>query len=88
MNAKRVYRVMRVHDLLLHIRPARPHIERRHDGNVAVPRSNQRWCSDGLEFRCDNGEPLRRDVMLAAVDHRFGILRKAPVPIESLSDNG
>lgn len=30
-----------------------------HDGKVAVARNNQRWCSDGLEFRCDNGEPLR-----------------------------
>ena len=23
---------------------------------VAVKESNQRWCSDGFEFRCDNGE--------------------------------
>jgi transposase InsO family protein len=59
VNAKRVYRVMRQHDLLLHRRPTRPRIERRHDGTVAVPRNNQRWCSDGFEFRCDNGEPLR-----------------------------
>lgn len=115
VNAKRVYRVMRLHDLLLHRRPARPRIERRHEGTVAVPRSNQRWCSDGFEFRCDNGEPLRvtfaldccdreamswaattgghsgdvvRDVMLAAVEHRFGNVRKAPVQIEWLSDNG
>lgn len=115
VNAKRVYRVMRLHDLLLHRRPARPRIERRHDGTVAVPRSNQRWCSDGFEFRCDNGEPLRvtfaldccdreamswaattgghsgdvvRDVMLAAVEHRFGNVRKAPAQIEWLTDNG
>ncbi|MGY6163998.1 IS3 family transposase [Paraburkholderia strydomiana] len=115
VNAKRVYRVMRQHNLLLHRRPARPRIERRHEGTVAVPRSNQRWCSDGFEFRCDNGEPLRvtfaldccdreamswaattgghsgdvvRDVMLAAVEHRFGNVRKAPAQIEWLSDNG
>jgi putative transposase len=115
VNVKRVYRVMRLHDLLLHRRPTRLRIERRHDGKVAVPRSNQRWCSDGFEFRCDNGEPLRvtfaldccdreamswaattgghsgdvvRDVMLAAVEHRFGNVRKAPVQIEWLSDNG
>jgi putative transposase len=115
VNAKRVYRVMRLHDLLLHRRPARPGIERRHDGTVAVARSNQRWCSDGFEFRCDNGEPLRvtfaldccdreamswaattgghsgdvvRDVMLAAVEHRFGNVGKAPAQIEWLSDNG
>jgi len=24
-----------------------------------VPRSNQQWCSDGFEFRCDSDEPLR-----------------------------
>jgi putative transposase len=82
---------------------------------VAVSRSNQRWCSDGFGFRCDNGEPLRvtfapdccdreamswaattgghsgdvvRGVMLAAVEHRFGNVRKAPAQIEWLSDNG
>ncbi|MCR1247557.1 hypothetical protein WB252_24740, partial [Escherichia coli] len=30
-----------------------------HTGKVAVKESNQRWCSDGFEFRCDNGEKLR-----------------------------
>lgn len=59
MNAKRVYRVMRLHDLLHHRIPARPGIERRHDGTVALARSNRGWCSDGFEFRGDNGEPLR-----------------------------
>jgi len=24
-----------------------------------VDRSNARWCSDGFEFRCDDGSPLR-----------------------------
>lgn len=115
VNAKRVYRVMRTHGLLLQRRtkPARP--ERRHDGKVAVPNSNQRWCSDGFEFRCENGEPLRvtfaldccdreamswvattgghsgdvvRDVMLAAVENRFGNALQPPSEIEWLSDNG
>ena len=36
-----------------------PRSQRRHDGKVTVGKSNQRWCSDGFEFRCDNGEPLR-----------------------------
>lgn len=103
VNSKRVYRVMRLHDLLLHRRTLRPCIGRRHDGEVAVPRSNQRWCSEAFEFRCDNGDPLRvtfaldccdreamswaattgghsgdvvRDVMLAAVEHRFGNVQK------------
>ncbi len=67
VNAKRVYRIMRVHGLLLQRRtmPARP--ERRHDGKVAVPNSNLRWCSDGFEFRCENGEPLR---LTFALDYR------------------
>ncbi|WP_288845551.1 IS3 family transposase [uncultured Paraburkholderia sp.] len=115
VNAKRVYRVMRVHGLLLQRRPAPPRPQRRHDGKVAVAKSNQRWCSDGFEFRCDNGEPLRvtfaldccdreamswaattgghsgdvvRDVMLAAVENRFGNVLKAPSEIEWLTDNG
>ena len=115
VNVKRVYRVMRVHGLLLERRPMPPRPQRRHEGKVAVAKSNQRWCSDGFEFRCDNGEPLRvtfaldccdreamswaattgghsgdivRDVMLAAVEHRFGSTLKAPEQIEWLTDNG
>ena len=115
VNAKRVYRVMRVHGLLLQRRALPPRPQRRHDGKVAVAKSNQRWCSDGFEFRCDNGEPLRvtfaldccdreamswaattgghsgdvvRDVMLAAVENRFGNVLKAPAEIEWLTDNG
>ena len=57
-NPKRVYRVMKVHGLLL-----QPHTgkgeERRHDGHVAVDRRNTRWCSDALEIGCDNGEKVR-----------------------------
>lgn len=26
------------------------------DGRIAVDRSNLRWCSDGFELGCDNGE--------------------------------
>ncbi|RQN33313.1 IS3 family transposase [Paraburkholderia tropica] len=114
-NAKRVYRVMSTHGLSMERRAAPPRPQRRHDGKVAVARSNQRWCSDGFEFRCDNGEPLRvtfaldccdreamswaattaghsgdivRDVMLAAVENRFGDALHTPSEIEWLSDNG
>ncbi|CAB5316455.1 integrase catalytic subunit [Burkholderia multivorans] len=58
INVKRVYRVMREHQLLLR-RPGVRRDKRRHDGRVAVDRSNTRWCSDGFEFRCDDGTPLR-----------------------------
>ena len=59
VNVKRVYRVMRAHGLLLERRPRHARSARRHDGKVAVERSNTRWCSDGFEFRCDDGAPLR-----------------------------
>ena len=80
-----------------------------------VMRSYLRWCSDGLEFACWNGEIIRmafiidafdreivawtavsrvgisgsdiRDMMLEAVEKRFGSVR-APHPVEHLSDNG
>jgi len=114
LNVKRIYRVMRAHGLLMQRRLTQPRSQRRHDGKVAVARSNQR-CSDGVEFRCDNGEPLRVtfvlhccdrkamnwaattagrsgdivcDVMLAAVENRFGNALHTPSEIEWLTDNG
>jgi len=112
-NHKRVWRVMKAHGLLLarHAGGA----ERRHDGRVAVPERNTRWCSDGFEIACDNGERVRvafaldccdreamsfvgttggisgddvRDLMVAAVEQRFGRVNRLPQPIEWLSDNG
>ena len=66
-NPKRVYRVMKVHGLLL-----QPHSqkgeERRHDGRVAVDRRNTRWCSDALEIACDNGEKVRVPFALDCCD--------------------
>lgn len=57
-NAKRVYRVMKVHNLLL-VRHTGAAEDRLHDGQVAVERSNIRWCSDGFEIGCDNKEKVR-----------------------------
>lgn len=115
LNAKRVYRVTSTYGLLMERRPTPPRPQRRHDDKVAVARSNQRWCSDGFEFRRDNGQPLRvtfaldwcnreamswaattaghsgdfvRDVMLAAVENRFGGALHTRSEIECLSDNG
>ncbi len=114
VNHKRVYRIMQTHNLLL----ARKYTERPehvHDGKVIVMRSNLRWCSDGFEFTCWNGDVIRvaflidahdreiiawravanagisgseiRDIMLEAVERRFGTYR-APYLIEMLTDNG
>ncbi len=55
INAKRVYRIMRQNALLLE-RKRCTAIEAGTYWKVAVKESNQRWCSDGFEFRCDNGE--------------------------------
>lgn len=114
VNAKRVHRIMGNNAMLLEkhttIRKGRIH-----DGKVMVMRSNLRWCSDGLEFTCWNGDVVRlafiidafdreiiawtavanagisgsdvRDMMLEAVEKRFGSTR-APQAIEHLSDNG
>jgi putative transposase len=113
-NHKRVFRVMKVHDLLLE-RHAGGADQRRHDGRIAVEVSNQRWCSDGFEIGCDNGERVRiafsldccdreaisyvastggisgedvRDLMVAAIESRFGRVNRLPAEIEWLSDNG
>jgi len=58
VNAKRVYRLMKKHGLLLERHTARRR-PREHDGQVATIRSNTRWCSDALEFTCWNGDVVR-----------------------------
>jgi len=112
-NRKRVYRVMKVHGLLLERHAGG--VERRHDGRIAVAHSNLRWCSDGFEIGCDNGEKVRVafaldccdreamghvattegikgddvcDLMVTAVEHRFGKVNRLPQTIEWLTDNG
>lgn len=112
-NHKRVYRVMKEYGLLLQRHAGGA--ERRHDGRIAVAQSDRRWCSDGLEIGCDNGERVRvafaldccdreamsyvattggiggqevRDLMVAAVEHRFGQVNRLPQTIEWLTDNG
>jgi putative transposase len=112
-NHKRVYRVMKEHGLLLQRHAGG--VEQRHDGKIAVAQSDRRWCSDGFEIGCDNGDRVRvafaldccdreamsyvattggiggdevRDLMVAAVEHRFGQVNCLPQTIEWLTDNG
>ena len=49
---------MKAHGLLLERHTGKGE-ERRHDGRVAVDRPDTRWCSDGFEIGCDNGERVR-----------------------------
>ena len=58
VNVKRVYRVMKTHGLLLERHTGNGE-KRRHDGRVAVDLPDTRWCSDGFEIACDNGERVR-----------------------------
>lgn len=58
VNPKRIYRLMRQDGLLLpRYTGQRP--QRRHEGQVITLKSNLRWCSDGFEIRCWNGEVVR-----------------------------
>ena len=114
VNRKRVYRVMKLHGLLLQ-RHAGGVEGRRHDGRISVDQSNVRWCSDGFEITCENAEKVRvafaldccdreamghvattegikgedvRDLMVTAVEQRFGQINRLATTIEWLTDNG
>ena len=104
VNHKRVFRIMRQNSMLLARHTGR-RTGRVHDGKVIVMRSNLRWCSDGFEIACWNGDLIRiafiidahdreiiawhavvgsgisggmvRDMMLEAVESRFGTLQLA-----------
>lgn len=54
LNHERVYRVMKVHGLLLDRRAGRA--ERRHDCLIAVDERTRRWCSEGFEIGGDDGK--------------------------------
>jgi putative transposase len=56
-NRKRIRRIMRMHQLTLPGKIRRR--DRPHTGVVQMPASNQRWCSDGFNIRCWNGDLVR-----------------------------
>jgi putative transposase len=116
VNHKRFYRVMKEHFLLLPKAPKRRVSSRPHDGKVAVTQSNTRWCSDGFEIACENGqvvtgtftkdccdreiiswrawsgrglpgEPVR-EMLIEAVETRFGTVEACSGGLQFLSDNG
>ena len=63
-NRKRIQRVMRLTGLALAVR-RRAGNRRPHRGTVAMPGSNQRWCSDKMTIVCWNGEVVE---LVFAVD--------------------
>ncbi|MDO6732600.1 IS3 family transposase [Marinovum sp. 2_MG-2023] len=70
VNHKRVYRIMKRNNLLLE-RSGFDRPERIHDGKVIMMRSNLRWCSDGLEFTCWNGDVIRLAFLIDAHDREI-----------------
>ncbi len=69
-NHKRVYRLMKRHGLLLRKSSGRRD-GRVHDGKVVVMSSNLRWCSDGFEFACWNGDIVRAAFVIDAHDREL-----------------
>jgi len=67
VNHKRVYRIMRLHGLLL-VRHTGARPAMTHTGRVSVMRRNARWCSDTFEFLCDDGQTVRVVFALDACD--------------------
>jgi putative transposase len=57
-NRKRIRRVMRIAGLMLPGKK-RHRFDRPHTGKVEMPASNQRWCSDGFNVPCWNGDVVR-----------------------------
>ncbi|MBD9544972.1 IS3 family transposase [Ensifer sp. ENS04] len=70
VNRKRVHRIMANHAMILEKHTA-VRKGRVHDGKVMVMRSNLRWCSDGLEFTCWNGEVVRLAFIIDAFDREI-----------------
>lgn len=58
VNHKRVYRIMRLHGLLL-ARHTGKRPERSHEGKVIMLRRNLRWCADAFEIGCWNSQKVR-----------------------------
>lgn len=69
VNAKRLYRVVKAERLLLQRYTGTPPV-RAHEGKVAVERSDMRYCSDGFEFSCNNGERVRVAFSLDCYDRQ------------------
>lgn len=70
VNHKRVFRIMRLNNMLLARHTGR-RVGRVHDGKVIVMRSNLRWCSDGFEISCWNGDLIRIAFIIDAHDREI-----------------
>lgn len=76
-DLKRIRRVMDLHGWTLP-RPARRRTGRAHRGRIQRDVSNERWCSDGLEIACWNGELVQ--VAFALDCHDREVIAHIDVP--------
>ena len=70
VNHRQVCRIMERNNLLFQ-RSGFDRPERNHDDKVIMMRSNLRWCSDGLEFACWNGDVIRLAFLMEAHDREI-----------------
>jgi transposase InsO family protein len=70
VNHKRVYRIMHQNGLLL-VRHTGKRPPLLHEGKVVTLRSNLRWCSDGFEIACWNGQVVRVAFALDCCDREI-----------------
>ncbi len=56
INKKRIYRVMDMNDLIM--KSGRKMREHEKTGKIITLHSNTRWCSDGFEIHCFNGDKV------------------------------
>lgn len=69
VNHKRVYRLMKAHDLLLAKPVSRP--KRAHTGKIETLRSNMRWCTDCFSIQCWNGDRVHVAFSLDTCDREL-----------------
>ena len=70
VNHKRVYRIMRQNGLLLTRHTGKQRMLP-YEGKVITLRSNLRWCSDGFEIVCWNGQVVRVAFALDCCDREI-----------------
>jgi len=69
VNPKRIYRLLKIHGLLLPRYSGKP--VRTHNGSIMMKRSNLRWCSDAFEIACWNGERVRSAFSMDCCDREI-----------------
>ena len=80
-NRKRIRRLMRMNQLTLPGKIRRR--DRPHAGIIRRPDSNQRWCGDGLNIRCWNGDLVRVAFTLDCHDREVVGHVAVPRPLNS-----